>query len=63
MKPSRQPEDHIKCPACGNYYGFIRCRVTLQDRRNLCLLCASDEESFAAKQAGDNVTGEGRLVV
>lgn len=45
----KQPEDHIRCPKCQSFYGFVKCRITLSDRRNLCLSCAVQEEKDRVK--------------
>jgi hypothetical protein len=44
MRPIPQPKDHVFCPKCGVRYGFIKCRVTLSDGRNICLGCGTEEE-------------------
>jgi hypothetical protein len=39
-----EPKDHKVCPVCNLPYAFVRCRVTMADRTNMCLLCAVELE-------------------
>lgn len=44
-KGEKIPDEWVNCPKCGRPYGFIRCRVTLQNpKRERCLGCAVEEE-------------------
>lgn len=42
-KANKIPEDWVRCPVCLLTYGFIRCRVTLSDKRDICLICLGEE--------------------
>lgn len=56
MIPQKQPEEHVRCPRCGEMYRFTKCRISQYDekgkRYELCLTCAVLEEKEKRISAG-----------
>lgn len=51
MKQSKNPKSWTVCEKCDRFYGFVACRISLNDGRNICLTCAAQEEKDIPTQS------------